>query len=107
MVIAALSIVTVTAARASDPKSGFVLVANQRSASASLIDLSTDTARIISVGDGPHEAVSLRAAHRRRHIYGIVSKPGNQLAVVDIVKGVVTKPFPSANTPARTARHAR
>ena len=40
-----------------DPRTGNVLVANQQSASASLIDLSTDTARIIAVGQGPHEAV--------------------------------------------------
>jgi YVTN family beta-propeller protein len=92
MVIAALSIATATTARASDPKSGFVLVANQQSASASLIDLSTDTARIISVGDGPHEAVIAPSGRIAVvTVYGIAGKPGNQLAVVDILKGVVTK----------------
>jgi DNA-binding beta-propeller fold protein YncE len=92
MVIAALSIVTATAARASDPKSGFVLVANQQSASASLIDLSTDTARIISVGDGPHEAVIAPSGRTAVvTVYGIAGKPGNQLAMIDVAKGVVTK----------------
>ncbi len=92
MVIAALSIATVTAAGASDPKSGFVLVANQQSASASLIDLSTDTARIISVGDGPHEAVIAPSGRTAVvTVYGIAGKPGNQLAVVDVAKGVVTR----------------
>jgi len=44
------------AARVDDPRSGFVLVANQQSASASLIDLSTDAAKIIQVGTGPRQA---------------------------------------------------
>ena len=75
-----------------DPRTGNVLVANQQSASASLIDLSTDTARIIAVGQGPHEAViapSGRVAVVT--IYGISGAPGNQLAVLDVAKGAVTK----------------
>lgn len=92
IVMVALSIVTTTSARAADPKSGFVLVANQQSASASLIDLSTDTARTISVGDGPHEAVIAPSGRTAVvTVYGVAGKPGNQLAVVDIVKGVVTR----------------
>lgn len=71
--------------------SGYVLVANQQSASASLIDLRNDRMQLIPVGEGPHEAVispSGRAGVVT--IYG-TSTPGNQLAVIDIVRGVVTK----------------
>lgn len=92
ILVAALSIVTAASVRAADPKSGFVLVANQQSSSASLIDLSTDAARIINVGDGPHEAVIAPSGRIAVvTVYGIAGNPGNQLAVVDIVKGVVTR----------------
>src|SRR5262245_22352674 len=75
-----------------DLRSGFVLVANQQSASASLIDLQNDTARVIQVGAGPHEAVIAPSGRVGVvTIYGIAGAPGNQLAVVDVVKGVVTK----------------
>ena len=75
----------------SDPRAGFVLVANQQSASVSLIDLKTDTAKIIAVGDGPHEAVIAPSGRIAVvTIYGVGGAPGNGLAVVDIAKGVVT-----------------
>lgn len=74
-----------------DLKSGFVLVANQQSASASLIDLSTDTAKVIQVGTGPHEAVIAPSGRVGVvTIYGI-QPAGNQLAVVDIPGGTVRK----------------
>jgi DNA-binding beta-propeller fold protein YncE len=75
-----------------DPRAGFVLVANQQSASVSLIDLKTDTAKVIAVGQGPHETViapSGRVAVVT--IYGIGGAPGNGLAVIDIAQGAVTK----------------
>jgi YVTN family beta-propeller protein len=69
-----------------------VLVANQQSGSASLIDLSTDTAKVIAVGAGPHEAViSPSGRIGIVTVYGISGQPGNQLAVIDIKTGVVTK----------------
>ena len=75
-----------------DLRRGFVLVANQQSASASLIDLSSDTARVIAVGNGPHEAVIAPSGRTAIvTIYGVAGAPGNQLAVVDIAKGVVTR----------------
>jgi DNA-binding beta-propeller fold protein YncE len=77
---------------ATDLRSGFVLVANQQSASASLIDLSTDTAKVIPVGAGPHEAVISPSGRTGIvTIYGISGQPGNQLAVIDIKSGLVTK----------------
>lgn len=78
--------------RTSDPKSGFVLVANQQSASASLINLADDTARVIPVGAGPHEAVIAPSGRIGVvTIYGIAGKPGHELAVVDIRSAQVTK----------------
>jgi YVTN family beta-propeller protein len=74
-----------------DPRAGFVIVANQQSASISLIDLKTDTAKVIAVGDGPHEAVIAPSGRIAVvTIYGIGGAPGNGLAVIDVAKGVVT-----------------
>jgi DNA-binding beta-propeller fold protein YncE len=71
---------------------GHVLVANQQSASASLIDLATGTAASIHVGDGPHEAVIAPSGRVGVvTIYGLSGAPGSQLAVIDIAQGVVAK----------------
>ena len=81
-----------SAARTSDPHRGHVLVANQQSASASLIDLATDTATVIPVGVGPHEAViSPSGRVGLITIYGIGGAVGNEIAVIDILTGRVTK----------------
>lgn len=70
---------------------GSVLVANQGSADATLIDLSTGTGRQIPVGAGPHEAVvSPSGKVGIVTIYG-AQAPGNQLAVIDIATGAVTR----------------
>lgn len=74
-----------------DLRSGFVLVANQQSASASLINLHDDSAKVITVGNGPHEAVIAPSGRVGVvTIYG-AGMPGNELAVIDIAKGVVTR----------------
>src|SRR5262245_58858377 len=76
---------------AADLKSGNVLVANQQSASASLIDLTTNTAKVIAVGSGPHEAVISPSGRTGIvTIYGL-GQPGYQLAVIDIKTATVTK----------------
>jgi YVTN family beta-propeller protein len=77
---------------AADPRSGFVIVANQQSASASLINLKDDAATVIPVGNGPHEAV-ISASGRTAvvTIYGLGGAPGNELAVIDVAAGVVMK----------------
>lgn len=88
----AAAALTAAALPAADLKSGYVLVANQQSASASLIDLRTDTAKVIAVGTGPHEAVIAPSGRIGIvTIYGVSGVLGNQLAVVDIAKGEVTK----------------
>ncbi len=70
---------------------GSVLVANQRSASATLIDLSTGSTRDIPVGDGPHEtAISPNGRVGVVTIYG-ARTPGNELAVIDIPSGQVAR----------------
>jgi len=75
----------------SDRRTGFLLVANQQSANASLIDLRTDSARLIPVGEGPHEAVIAPSGKVGVvTIYG-TQQPGNALAVIDIRSGAVTR----------------
>jgi len=89
--LAALVLIAVPL-RAADLRTGFVLVANQQSGSASLIDLSTDSARILAVGDGPHEAVIAPSGRTAVvTIYGVGRAPGNEIAVIDIASGVVTR----------------
>ena len=72
-------------------RSGNLLVANQEAASASLIDLRTDSMRFIAVGIGPHEAmISPSGRTGVVTIYG--QRPaGNELAVIDIASGTVTR----------------
>jgi len=88
----ALGLARPTPPPAADLRTGRVLVANQQSASASLIDLQTDTARTIAVGAGPHEAVIAPSGKVAVvTIYGIAGQPGNQLAVIDVATAAVTK----------------
>jgi YVTN family beta-propeller protein len=78
-------------AGAQGSRRGRVLVANQQSASASLIDLSTDSMRFIDVGIGPHEAVIAPSGRVGVvTIYG-TQVPGNELAIVDLRSGTLTK----------------
>jgi YVTN family beta-propeller protein len=79
-------------APAADLRSGFVLVANQQSSSVSLIDLRTDSARLIPVPPGPHEAVISPSGRTGIvTIYGAGGQPGNQLVIIDIASGAVTR----------------
>lgn len=72
-------------------KTGNLLVANQQDASASLIDLRTDAMKLIPVGIGPHEAqISPSGRIGVVTIYG-QQPAGNQLAVIDIATGTVTR----------------
>ena len=72
-------------------RSGNLLVANQEAASASLIDLRTDSMRFIPVGIGPHEAaISPSGRTGVVTIYG--QRPaGNELSIIDIASGTVTR----------------
>ena len=72
-------------------RSGYLLVANQEDASASLIDLRSDSMRLIPVGIGPHEAaISPSGRTGVVTIYG-QRPPGNELAIIDIAAGTVTR----------------
>lgn len=74
-----------------DVRSGFVLVANQQSGNASLIDLRTDSMQLIDVGEGPHEAqISPSGRIGVVTVYGLQT-PGNQLAVIDIASRRVVR----------------
>ena len=78
-------------ADAQSSRSGFVLVANQQSANASLIDLSTDKMTFIDVGVGPHEAVIAPSGKTGVvTIYG-TQVLGNELAIIDIKAGTVKR----------------
>jgi DNA-binding beta-propeller fold protein YncE len=70
---------------------GYLLIANQQSANASLIDLRTDKMQFIDVGTGPHEAaISPSGRTGVVTIYG-TQVPGNQLAIIDIRTGTVAR----------------
>jgi len=78
-------------AAAQSVKGGNLLVANQEDASASLIDLRTDSMRLIPVGVGPHEAaVSPSGRTGVVTIYG-QRPPGNELAIIGIASGTVVR----------------
>jgi DNA-binding beta-propeller fold protein YncE len=88
--VVALSLFAV-AGGAQSSRSGFVLVANQQSANASLIDLATDKMSFIDVGVGPHEAVIAPSGRVGVvTIYG-TQTPGNELAIIDIKAGAVKR----------------
>ena len=69
---------------------GVIVVANQQSASASVIELPSGTTATIPVGQGPHEAaVTPDGRFAIVTVYG-AQVPGNQLAVIDLgTKAVV------------------
>src|SRR4029077_15141520 len=72
-------------------KAGNLLVANQEDASASLIDLKSDSMRFIPVGIGPHEAaISPSGRTGVVTVYG-QRPPGNELAIIDIASGTVER----------------
>jgi YVTN family beta-propeller protein len=98
------------------PRSGHILVANQQSASASIIDLATNTITHIPVGAGPHEAaISPDGKWGFISVYGVGGPQGagNQIAVIDMAArkvermidlGTYTRPHgmvPVAGSPLR------
>jgi YVTN family beta-propeller protein len=91
LALAGVGIVLAAQTQTASQREGFVLVANQQSADASLIDLRTDAMKLIPVGQGPHEAaISPSGAVGVVTIYG-TQVPGNELAVIDIRKAAVTR----------------
>jgi YVTN family beta-propeller protein len=94
-ILRALSGLAVASALLPNPgraqREGYLLVANQQAANASLIDLRTDHMRLIDVGTGPHEAIiSPSGATGVVTVYG-TQVPGNELAIIDIKTGTVTR----------------
>ena len=68
-----------------------VVVANQQSASASILQ-PNGTMKHVQVGNGPHEAqVSPDGTVAVVTIYGLGGAPGNQLAVIDLVRDSVIR----------------
>lgn len=102
----------ITSSLPAQPTTGRILVANQQSASASIIDLPTGLVTHIQVGPGPHEAaISPDGKWGFISVYGIQGQPGNQIAVIDMAEkkvvrmidlGTYTRPHgvvPVAGTP--------
>src|SRR3954470_1788728 len=89
--IAARGAAPQSAQSAQSAQSGTVLVANQQSASATIIDLATRAETTLDVGVGPHEAaISPDGRWGVVTIYG-TQTPGNTLAVIDLVAKKVTR----------------
>jgi|GEM_PF-109038 len=73
------------------PLGGVALVANQQSASATIVDVARQTATHVAVGAGPHEAaISPNGKWGVVTIYG-TQTPGNQLAVLDLAARKVVR----------------
>lgn len=71
---------------------GTLLVANQQSASATIIDLATHAATTLDVGSGPHETIiSPDGKWGVVTIYGLGGAPGNKLAVIDLTEKKVAR----------------
>jgi YVTN family beta-propeller protein len=84
---AILLAVTPAAAQQTPVSTGVVLVANQQSASATIVDVATRTATTLDVGAGPHETVvSPNGKWGIVTIYGVggANGAGNKLAVIDL-----------------------
>src|ERR1700741_368197 len=82
-----LLVAVATTATAQLPKSGHILVANQQAASATIVDLATNTITHIPVGNGPHEAaISPDGKWGFISVYGLggAANAGNQIAVIDM-----------------------
>jgi YVTN family beta-propeller protein len=87
-------VLAATSASAQLPKSGHILVANQQSASASIVDLATNTITHIPVGNGPHEAaISPDGKWGFISVYGVggPNGAGNQIAVIDMAEKKVAR----------------
>lgn len=71
---------------------GTAIVANQQSASATIIDVARQSGVEVPVGNGPHEAaISTDGKIGVVTIYGIGGQPGNQLAVIDLASKRLTR----------------
>jgi YVTN family beta-propeller protein len=88
-----LALAPVAGAQPTPVTSGVVLVANQQSASATIVDIATRAETTLEVGAGPHETViSPDGKWGVVTIYGVggANGAGNKLAVIDLpVKRVV------------------
>lgn len=90
-VATALLTAPLTATAQAAPRA-IALVANQASASATLVDVTAGTTVDIPVGDGPHEAAILPGGRRGVvTVYGVSGTAGRQLAVIDIATRTVER----------------
>jgi len=88
---AGLGLIAARGAVGQSAASGTVLVANQQSASATIIDLATRAETTLDVGIGPHEAaISPDGRWGVVTIYG-TQTPGNSLAIIDLAARKVVR----------------
>jgi DNA-binding beta-propeller fold protein YncE len=81
-----------TPAAAPAPPAGVVIVANQQSASASLVTLPGGATRHVTVGTGPHEAaVGPDGRWAVVTVYGDREETGTRLALVDLASGTLVR----------------
>src|SRR5690348_2443447 len=84
---ATLLVASSAAAQQAPVSTGVVLVANQQSASATIVDIATRATTTLDVGAGPHETVvSPDGKWGIVTIYGVggANGAGNKLAVIDL-----------------------
>jgi len=87
-------LVCAATAAAAQPKTGKILVANQQAASATIVDLATNTITHVPVGAGPHEAaISPDGKWGFISVYGVGGPQGagNQIAVIDMAEKKVAR----------------
>lgn len=76
----------------SEMPSGYVIVANQQSADASVITLPAGTETRVPVGVGPHEvAIASNGAWGVVTVYGTRDSVGSRLALVDLASGTIVR----------------
>src|SRR5690606_20269124 len=70
---------------------GTAIIANQGSASATIVDVASRGTKSVDVGTGPHEAVI--SPDGRRGVVTIYGDrtPGNRLAIVDLASGSLVR----------------
>src|SRR4051812_2642729 len=87
-----LALMLCAASVASAQPHGTILVANQESASASIVDIDAGQVVTIAVGDGPHEAaISPDGRWGFISVYGLARKLGNQIAVINMATKKVVR----------------
>jgi YVTN family beta-propeller protein len=116
VLIAMIAIAPLASAQSTPVSSGVVLVANQQSGSATIVDVATRATTTLDVGVGPHETVvSADGKWGVVTIYGVggATGAGNKLAVIDLAAkrvartidlGTYTRPHGASFVPGKPSQ---